>query len=127
VAAAGNGTEYNNDQFDNVPCTLNNVICVGAIMKTTAAESFSGYGRKVAIWAPDKIRTTPDRVSDAANATRPLGFDELPEYDGTSLSSPFVAGIVGLMKVMEPDLSYAEVVTILQNTALPSTDMKVSP
>lgn len=132
VASAGNNNEQDNNRLDNVPCTLDGVICVGAIMFNTAAENnvaggnVSGSGKRVAIWAPDCIRTTPD-PSRMFNPMMPRGLLDLPIACGTSIAAPFVAGIVGLMKALKPSLSYSDVVAILQKTARRSTDPKVTP
>jgi serine protease len=130
VAAAGNSNEPDNNQYDNVPCTLNGVICVGAISigpgcsasSAAFAETFSGAGNKVAIWAPDGVLTTPYPTTIGA-----VGAAALPPFCGTSASAPFVSGIVGLMKALRPSLTRDDVVTIFQNTALKSPDPKVIP
>jgi hypothetical protein len=46
-------------------------------------------------------------------------------FTGTSSASPFVAGIVGLMKALAPTLSYDQVKLILQESANKSSDPKV--
>jgi subtilisin family serine protease len=38
---------------------------------------------------------------------------------GTSMASPFVAGVVGLMLALKPRLTAAQIAGILQRTALP--------
>jgi hypothetical protein len=129
VAAAGN---EGRPIEDDAPCKLNRVICVGAIDLTGQAESFSNFGPEVAIWAPDGIYPTVTRDSAASDPDN-LGIDELIgkngefTFYGTSAASPFVAGIVGLMKALDPSLEYEDVVAILQQTANSSTDPKVTP
>lgn len=133
VAAARNdGRPIDKD----IPCTLNGVICVGAVepslpagatMPDARAESNSNFGPEVDIWAPDCILSTVTRDSSAHQDTDNLGSDELATFCGTSAASPFVAGVVGLMKALDPSLEHEEVEAILQETANPSTDPKVTP
>lgn len=129
VATAGNGGEQDNNQFDFPPCTLDDVLCVGAIDPTGRAENgprtVSGFGKRVAIWAPDRVFTTPTMAS--ATPGVPRGTLDLPMPGGTSIAAPFVAGIVGLMKALNPSLTLSQVVTILKMTALPSPDPRVVP
>ena len=118
VASAGNATQADNDQFDNVPCTMNNVVCVGAIKRNAPAvsEPYSGSGNRVAIWAPDCIWSTPI----------PSNPTQLPMFCGTSAASPFIAGIIGMLKVLQPTLNATQVTDVLRSTARPSTDARVS-
>ncbi len=119
VAAAGNGNEGDNNQFDNVPCTLNNVVCVGAIGPNPPAlsEFYSGSGQRVAIWAPDCIWSTPVQPN----------LTQLPSFCGTSAASPFVAGIVAMLKVLQPSMYATQVSALLRKTARSSGDPRVSP
>jgi hypothetical protein len=122
VAGAGNNSEINNRQFDFFPCTLDNVVCVGGIQGNGVAYVKSGSGQKVAIWAPYCVLDTPDPATIGN-----IGINALPIFCGTSASSPFIAGIVGLMKALDPSLEHKDVVAILQGAALKSPDPKVTP
>jgi hypothetical protein len=123
MASAGNdGRPIDND----VPCKMNGVICVGATSHDGQAESFSNFGPEVDIWAPDGILSTVTRDSSAQDGNN-VGPDELDNFFGTSAASPFVAGIVGLMKALDRSLEHEQVEAILQQTANPSTDPKVNP
>ncbi len=129
VSGAGNSMQLNDSTFSFVPCTLDHVICVGAIMPAAPAraESYSGRGSKVSIWAPDCTRSTPTPSSIAAVATPTDPFSPLPRYCGTSAAAPFTAGIVALLKAMRPGMGPAEVRAQLQETALTSADPLVTP
>jgi hypothetical protein len=123
VASAGNSSEGDNNRLDNVPCTLDGVLCVGAInfsgtRRAYAGGTSSGAGSRVSIWAPDCIPTTPDPTSNGMY---------IAQFCGTSASAPFVAGIVSLMKALNPNLSYDTTRQILQATALKSPDPVVTP
>ena len=91
------------------------------------AETYSGHGSRVSIWAPDCTRSTPTPVSIAATPSATDQFAPLPKFCGTSAASPFVAGIVALLKQLNPALGPDEIRTELQKTALPSTDSLVTP
>jgi hypothetical protein len=124
VAAAGNSDEDNDSQYYNVPCTLDGVLCVGATQwsgQVGSAESYSGRGSRVQIWAPDGLYVTPMPINATTLATT-ITFDY-----GTSASTPFVSGIVALMKALSPSLYSTQVISILQATATPSSDPVVKP
>jgi hypothetical protein len=114
VAAAGNNGEGDNSRYDNPPCTLDGVLCVGAISLDGNRRTYAG----VSIWAPDCITVTPFPGSGAQ-----LGN----AFCGTSAAAPFVAGIVALMKALKPGLIPWQVQNILHDTALPSPDPVVVP
>jgi len=121
VASAGNSNESNEGQYDNVPCTLDGVLCVGATNSNGVSRSYSGRGSRVHIWAPDCIDVTPVPVN-ATTLSPSLGV-----FCGTSASAPFVSGIVALMKALQPSLYEIQVTAILQATASKSTDPLVKP
>jgi subtilase family protein/thrombospondin type 3 repeat protein len=134
VASAGNDHEPRDiSGYDFYPCSLPGAVCVGAIEPscfvsdgtacigaTYAAAGYSDYGSPLDIWAPAKILTT---VTPDVN-----GQPQWPVwFAGTSCSSPFVSGIVALMKMLDPDLYYDQVRQILWNTAGTLADPKVAP
>jgi subtilisin family serine protease len=72
-------------------------------------------------------REKPEIAAPGTNVVAANGFD--PEnlwvqMSGTSMSSPFVAGVVALMLQMDPELTAAQITGILRRTAqpLPGTD-----
>jgi subtilisin family serine protease len=81
----------------------------------------------VDIWAPTRMlsTTTPDSIA-ADNNVDNFGTDELYSFGGTSASTPFIAGTIGLMKTANPNLSYEQVLSILQSTANSSPDPLVA-
>ncbi len=121
VAAAGNNAKaYYDDKY--IPCGIGGVICVGAIEHDKMAASYSNYGPAVDIWAPANINTTPNPTT-AANT----GIAALPVFSGTSASTPFVAGVVALMRTLNPTLTGKQALAILVETANSSPDPKVTP
>jgi hypothetical protein len=100
------------------PCENTGVICVGGL-RTNSLERdpLSNYGKKqVDIFAPFYLLVGPDpeRTENWAQRKR-----------GTSLSSPFVAGIAALIWAADPSLSANEVEKALIDTARPSPDKRV--
>ena len=125
VAAAGNdGIDTASD--DIIPCQLPHVACVGSV--DSAGNNVFNYGNDVDIWAPTSIFSTVTPASFAQDAND-VGPDEVAMFGGTSASTPFVAGVIALMKALEPGLAPGlfppKVQEILQATVHRSTDPKV--
>lgn len=130
VAAAGNGfgnpaAGYDVGEPSFVhPCIQDHVICVGALQPgaTNTIISYSNFGGQVQVFAPTQIMTMLYPPSqDSAKNDLPLaqadGPPTLKSFGGTSASAPFVAGIIGMMRAVNPDLKPDDVATILRNTA----------
>jgi subtilisin family serine protease len=107
VASAGN--DGNNQQ--NYPCTYNHVICVGATNENDIKSWFSNFGTQVDVSAPGSniLSTIPGGL------TPPVS--NYASWDGTSMSSPIVAGIVAAMKAANPSLTPDLAETCLETTA----------
>jgi subtilisin family serine protease len=108
VAASGNAST-DNDRVPHYPSSYNlpNVISVAALDRNDQLASFSNYGAKsVAIAAPgvDILSTWLE--------------NEFEEKSGTSMATPVVAGVAGLIAAKEPRIS----VTDLRKRILESVD-----
>ena len=101
VAASGN------DGAENVsyPAAYDSVIAVGSVDSSETRSSFSNYGPELDVMAPgsDIYSTTPGGTYETMS--------------GTSMASPHVAGVVGLIRSADPDVSVDEARTILNDTA----------
>jgi hypothetical protein len=130
VASAGNeGQDISN--ADRYPCEIDGAICVGAIVQDgtawTGVGQGSNYGSVVDMWAPTGIYSTITETSaNTKGDADDVGLDELAYFNGTSCSSPYLAGVVALMKTIDPFVYKSQVVAALQASANPSTDPKVS-
>lgn len=130
LAAAGNGAagigyDVGDPSFFR-PCIDTNVICVGALDDdATTKIGYSNFGAEVDIFAPtnNRVMSYPDSLDGAgmplANAFGP----EVPQtFGGTSSATPFVAGVVAMMKAIDPSLSNEDVRRILHDTAHHGTE-----
>jgi len=111
TAAAGNGDSagvgINNDNTPHYPSSYNlpNIISVAATNQTDQLTGFSNFGvRSVDLAAPgSQIMST---IRNGAYRS----------FSGTSMASPYVAGVAGLVLAQNPNLSIAELkAAILDN------------
>ncbi|MDW7694220.1 S8 family serine peptidase [Flammeovirgaceae bacterium SG7u.111] len=101
IAAAGN----DNSSKTHYPSGYDNVISVSALDAENIKSDFSNYGTTVDIAAPGSLILTTDL--DGKYKT----------INGTSFSSPIVAGAAGLVKAEYPELSNQQIGEILRATA----------
>ena len=107
VAAAGNAGA---DASTTTPANCNGVITVGASNSAGGQPEFSNDGPLVDIAAPGTdIKSTMN-----AGLTGP-GLPTYREKSGTSMATPYVAGIVALMLSVDPSLTPAEVEARIKN------------
>jgi len=105
VAFAAGNANVNIDITPQYPAVYPEVIAVAATDQSDRRATFSNFGTKVDISAPgvNTFSTVPNNTH---------GFK-----DGTSMASPHVAGVAALIWSRNPDLSNAQVRTILQTSA----------
>lgn len=123
VVAAGNS---NANTSTATPANCNGVISVAATLRNGKRTSYSNYGSIVKIAAPGGICDSSCTLSDVdgilstynAGVTTP-GANTYNYLDGTSMATPHVAGVASLMLSVNPNLSPAQVLSIMQSTATP--------
>ncbi len=111
VVAAGNS---NRNAKDFVPANVDGVITVSAVDTVLGRASFSNLVQdlKMGVAAPGvKIYST---IPGSVYAT----------FNGTSMATPYVAGLVGLMKSLNPDLTTKEAYKILNDTGVETKNTK---
>ena len=106
VAAAGNdGADADRRPHYPSGYKLPNVLAVAALDRRDELASFSNYGAKgVHVAAPGK---------EILSTWLGGGYEE---HSGTSMATPFVAGVAGLVLSVEPNLSVKELRDRLTNT-----------
>jgi subtilisin family serine protease len=101
IAAAGN----ENTMQPSYPAAYPEVLSVSAVDPTGRRASFSNYGDYIDVSAPGvQIPSTYFNQQYAA-------------LSGTSMASPHVAGLAGLLLSANPDLTNKEVLDIIKNSA----------
>lgn len=109
IAAAGN-EESDNDTVDSFPADypLANIVSVAATDHNDQIAYFSNWGKRtVHVGAPgvDILSTV-------------LGSD-YETMSGTSMATPFVSGLAGMIKANNPDLSFIQVKNLLMAGGTP--------
>lgn len=106
VAAAGNDST-NNDSFPTYPASssLDNVVAVAGSNSSDELASFSNYGR-----------TSVDVAAPGQAIVSTYLADSYNSLSGTSMATPYVAGIAALMKAAKPALSYSDLKSVLINS-----------
>ena len=92
---------------------------MGATDKNGKRSYFSNYGSRVDVSAPGGDRRYwGGGILSTLNAGKTApGKADYAEYQGTSMAAPHVAGIVALMKSVDPKLTYAQAKKALQSTS----------
>lgn len=105
VAAAGNDNK-NMDSPGNAhyPSNYNDVICVASSSSSDAKSGFSNYGSAVDVTAP------------GSNIGSTVPFGNYAFMSGTSMASPLVAGLLGLMKSLNPSVPNSTLINCLTTT-----------
>lgn len=109
VVAAGNSNE---NAKDYSPANVEGVIAVSAVDQELKRAEFSNYitDLKMGIAAPgvNIFSTFPN------NEYRPL--------NGTSMATPYVAGLIGIIKSLKPDMTTSEVYNLLKTKGIDTQD-----
>jgi thermitase len=103
VAAAGN----NGSPTAMYPAACANVMGISATEADDTKASFSNYGNHIAVAAPGNVIWTTQNDN-----TYPYGG-----WWGTSLATPVVAGLAGLVASANATLSNAQIVSLIKNNA----------
>ena len=120
VVAAGNS----NTSFVNfVPATCTGVISVVATDRNGNRAYYSNYGATISISAPGGAQSGPNDPNGVLSTlntgtTVPI-TGTVAYYQGTSMATPHVSGVVSLLYSLNPSITSAQVLQVLQNTITP--------
>jgi serine protease len=107
VAATGN-----DGGAVNSPANCTGVLTVAAFGPDRARTAYSSFGPEVEIVGPGGVLGGDN--SGGVLSTLGPSTDTYAFYEGTSMATPHVTGVVSLMQARNPNLTPAEVMTLLQ-------------
>jgi serine protease len=114
IVAAGN-SNANSANFS--PANCNGVVTVAAVGRNGGRASYSNFGATVEVAAPGGSGGASSVLSTLNTGSTTPGSDSFALYNGTSMATPHVVGVVALMLSVKPTLTPDQVTTILQSTA----------
>jgi serine protease len=117
VVAAGN-SNANAANFSPASCA--GVVTVAAVGRTGGRAYYSNYGSLVDVAAPggDQSSGNANGILSTLNAgSAGPGADSYAYYQGTSMATPHVAGVVALMLARNPALTPDQVESMLKSSA----------
>lgn len=103
IVAAGNS---NDDARRYSPANIEGVIVVGAVGEQLNKAPFSNRNTKLKM----------PIAAPGVNIMSSVPGSEYKAYSGTSMATPLVAGIVGIMKSINPDITPKQAYSILNST-----------
>ncbi|MFV8381197.1 S8 family peptidase [Corynebacterium hindlerae] len=114
VVAAGN---ENKNAHNFQPSSCNNVVTVGATAEDGSRAAYSNFGTAVDIAAPGGDMSNGDGILSTVNSGRTT--PQRPTYafyQGTSMATPLVSGVVALMRGLDNSLTPARIEEILKDS-----------
>lgn len=117
VVAAGN---ENQNASNSNPANCSGVIAVAATDRNGSRAYYSNYGSVVTLAAPggDVRASSSNGILSTLNAgTQGPGADSYAYYQGTSMATPHVAGVVALMYAAKPTATPDQIKAALQSSA----------
>lgn len=106
VASAGNS---NRDAKDFSPVNAKGIIGVSAIDERLQRAAFSNKVNNIEMGI----------AAPGVNIYSTVPGDQYKSFSGTSMAAPFVSGLVGILKAIDPSLTTEEVHAILHRTGRP--------
>ena len=117
VVAAGN---ENQNASNSNPANCSGVVTVAAVGPTGGRAYYSNYGTVVDVAAPggDTSGGSANGILSTLNAgTQGPGADNYAYYQGTSMATPHVAGVVALMYQAKPTATPDQIEAALKSSA----------
>jgi serine protease len=116
IVAAGN---ENQNAANSSPANCSGVVTVAATGRNGGKASYSNFGATVEVAAPGGSGGANSVLSTLNTGTMGPGSDSYALYNGTSMATPHVSGVVALMLSVKSTLTPDQVTSILQSTARP--------
>ncbi len=115
VASAGNRTRYAEPPYINYPSDYDTVVSVINLQNTNSDDPKSVERRDGSNYN-DKDETSKNISAPGTNiySTYPSGYGEM---SGTSMAAPHVAGVVGLMFTVNPNMTTTQAKNLLYSSA----------
>jgi PKD repeat protein len=111
VASAGN----ENTTQAHYPSGYNHVVCIASTDEDDIKSDFSNYGNAVDFCAPGGYGNSgPQGLMSTTYEETSHGYYNT--YFGTSMATPFAAGLCGLIKSVNPDLTPDEIEAVIEST-----------
>ena len=114
IVAAGNS---NANASNFTPANCSGVVTVAAVGRNGGKASYSNFGATVEVAAPGGSGGANSVLSTLNAGSTSPGADSYALYNGTSMATPHVSGVVALMLSVKPTLTPDQVTSILQSTA----------
>jgi serine protease len=116
VVAAGNETD---NAANHSPANCSGVITVASVNRNGGRAWYSNFGNTVEVAAPggDTTVTANGVLSTLNTGSTTPGSDSYAFYQGTSMATPHVSGVIALMLQVKSTLTPDQVLSILQSTA----------
>jgi serine protease len=117
IVAAGN---ENMNASNATPANCTGVVTVASVNRSGGRSYFSNFGTTVEVAAPGgdvRVSASNGILSTLNAGTTTPGADAYAFYQGTSMATPHVVGVVALMLSVKPTLTPDQVTSILQSTA----------
>jgi serine protease len=114
IVAAGNS---NANAANFSPANCSGVVTVAAVGRNGGKASYSNFGATVEVAAPGGSGGANSVLSTLNTGSQGPGSDSYALYNGTSMATPHVSGVVALMLSVKSSLTPDQVTSILQSTA----------